>query len=191
MIVLLLELFGGDAGIQVVDADENAEEVGLEIKGVWLPAAGEGGNGIAADAAVQEDQMPSGEFFTVLGGDDELVAVAENVVGIAVAAPIAIRDGIALKQDSRSVKKGGEGIGGGLMGDAAGLKQQECGREQRPGEQGFCRVPEGGGEVAFHRIRCSRGGDGFNELINYHRRIIGHWPGRGLVFASRDPAPRR
>jgi hypothetical protein len=38
LVILLLELFRGNSGAQIIDADENAEDIGPEVIDVFLPA---------------------------------------------------------------------------------------------------------------------------------------------------------
>jgi hypothetical protein len=72
LVILLLVLLGGDAATQIVDANQNAEQVGLEVDGVFLPALLQVSDGVPADAAVQERELPLRESAAELRGEDEL-----------------------------------------------------------------------------------------------------------------------
>ena len=110
LIILPLVFFRRHTVVQVIHSHQNAEQVGLEINGIGLPPAREVGNLVAADAPVYKGQIPVRQIVPVFGSNNKLVAVAENVVGVCVSSPIAIRDGVALKKYARPVKEGGHAI---------------------------------------------------------------------------------
>ena len=98
LVVDLLVLIQRNALALVVHADEDAQHVGLQIERVLLPALFQIEHGVAADAAIDEVELRLGKRRTVFGGDDEHVAVAEDVVRVGVAPAIPVRDRIALEQ---------------------------------------------------------------------------------------------
>ena len=85
---------------QVVDSDQDAEDIGLEIEGVGLPPGGEVVGCMSADAAVDKSDGPPGIIRGLHRGDNESIAVAEQVIGIFRAAPAHVCDGVALEKDS-------------------------------------------------------------------------------------------
>lgn len=63
---------------------------------------------ISADSAIQESQVSFRKDGTITGGDNERVPVAEDVIGIHAAAPIAVGDGITLKKNTGILAKSGD-----------------------------------------------------------------------------------
>lgn len=55
-----------------------------------------------SDAAVEEREVSFGQARAEPGGDDELIPVAEDVVGVFISAAIAVGDGVALKENTRT-----------------------------------------------------------------------------------------
>ena len=111
----------------VVDADEDAEHVGLQFERVLLPALLQVEHRIAADATIDEVELQLGKRRPVLGRDDEHVPVPEDMVRVGAAPAIAVRDRIALEQDSGAGRESGNGLGG-----AQGEKRyRREGNEQR------------------------------------------------------------
>lgn len=86
----------------VIHADEDAEDVRLEIDRVLLPTLFQVGDLVAADSPVDEGQVKVREGGAVLGGDDEHVTVAQDVIRILTATTVAVRERIALEQDARA-----------------------------------------------------------------------------------------
>jgi hypothetical protein len=96
-IVVFLVFLGGYAG-QIVNANEDAEHVGLKIQCVGFPSLLKMSDRISADAAVQKGQVALGKLAAILGANDELIPMAEKMIGIVAAT--AMRDGIALEKNS-------------------------------------------------------------------------------------------
>lgn len=91
------------------------------------------GDPVAADAVVDEGQVPFGQFVTMHGGDDELVAVAEDVVGVEVSSPVAVGNGVALEKNARPLGERGHGVFCRTAIDrAAGWQHQQGQRDQSP-----------------------------------------------------------
>lgn len=98
-VVYLLILIQGNAEV-VIDADENAEYIGFQVERILLPSALQISDFVAADAPVDKIVIIFGESRAIFGGDEERVPMPQDVVGVCAAAPIAIRNGIALKEDT-------------------------------------------------------------------------------------------
>jgi hypothetical protein len=100
VVVTGFKVGSGDAGGEVVDADEDAEEVGFERDLIGLPALCEVGDAIPTDAAIEKGEAAFGELRAEFGGDDELVSVAENMIWVFGAAAVAIGNRVSLEEDS-------------------------------------------------------------------------------------------
>lgn len=81
----------------VVHADEDAQDVWLEIERVLLPAFCQIEHGVATDATIDEGEVAICHHITKLRGNDERAAVAQDVIRVRTAATIAIRDRVTLK----------------------------------------------------------------------------------------------
>ena len=84
----------------VVDADEDAQNIRLEIQGVGLPPVAEIVHGVAADTPVDEVEIQFGKSGAMLGGENEHEVVTEDEVWVGVAPALHVGDGIALKEDA-------------------------------------------------------------------------------------------
>jgi hypothetical protein len=62
----------------VVDADEDGEDGGLEVEGVFLPAGLELGDFVSADAAVEDLEVEAGVGPEEIAADKEGVAASEG-----------------------------------------------------------------------------------------------------------------
>ena len=112
LIVGLLEILERQLSAGIVDANENAQDVWVELQRVFAPAAGEIGDGVAADAAIEKGQIAFRQQGAEPGGDQEGIAVAQNVIGVGGASAVAVRNGIALEEDAGSLTKRGHDVGG-------------------------------------------------------------------------------
>jgi hypothetical protein len=135
---------GGDGAVvlavhfvpHVVDADEDGEDGGLEVEGVFLPAGLELGDFVSADAAVEDLEVEAGVGPEEIAADKEGVAASEGslVVGLVcfLAAAAGVGDGVALEEDDVAFFEGGLCwffLGGG------GLEEGGSGGEGGGGEE--------------------------------------------------------
>ena len=84
----------------VVDADEDADDVGAEVDGVDFPARVEVDDAVAGDAAVDDVPVLLRCVAEESGGDEERIAGAESVAVVAGGAgdvASAVSDGVALE----------------------------------------------------------------------------------------------
>ena len=112
LVIDLLVLVERDASAVVVHADEDAQHVGLQIERVLLPALLQIEHRVAADAAIDEVELRVRKRRAVPGGDDEDIAVPQDVVRVRTAPAIAVGDRVALEQDARAGRERGDWFGG-------------------------------------------------------------------------------
>lgn len=128
-IVNLLVFLQGHISV-VINSDEDAENVRLEIECVLLPTFFQVSDLVPTDAPVDEGQVEVREGGAILGGDDEHVAVAQDVVRVLVPATIAVRNGVALKEDAGAVLKDGDWLDGNQRRTQRGSREEERRREE-------------------------------------------------------------
>ena len=74
-------VFGSELPPDVVNADEDAEYLGVVVEAIFLPAAFEVRNGVAGDSGVEDIQVVCWVFAQEEIGDEVDVAKAEGLVG--------------------------------------------------------------------------------------------------------------
>lgn len=87
----------------VIHADENAEDRGLKIDGVFFPTLLKVGHFMSADSAIENLEIKSGVAAENSAGCVEWVSLAECFGGVGLALllfiPSSIRDGVTLEED--------------------------------------------------------------------------------------------
>ena len=114
----------------VIHANENAQHIRLQIQCVLLPALLQIEHCVAAHAAIEELQLCLWEGRAELRGDDERIAMAEDMIRVCGATAIAIGNRVALEQDARAGSESSDGL----------RSRNRVGCEQQGGEEKGCRI---------------------------------------------------
>ena len=94
---LVVGLFIDRDGFRIIDADKDTENVRFQVDRVALPASGEVHDFIAADPAIDENELGVAGIATIFRGDNENITVTQNVILVGVTTTIAIGYGISLE----------------------------------------------------------------------------------------------
>ncbi len=104
-VVVRFVLIDRHAAALVIDPDENTQNIRLEVEHIRGPAFPEIKHGIAGDTTIDEIEVERGKRRSVFCRDDEGVSVAQNMIRIRAAAPVAVRDRITLEENPRARSK--------------------------------------------------------------------------------------
>ena len=74
-------VFGVELAPDIVDADQDAEDIGVVVEAILLPAVFEVADGVAGDSGVEDIQVVCRVFAKEELGDEVDVAEAEGFVG--------------------------------------------------------------------------------------------------------------
>lgn len=86
----------------------DAEDIGFEIEGIFLPTTAEVFDGVAAVATVVKGELALGKDRAKTCRDEEGVALAHGViVVVAGAGTTAVSDRVALKDDAKTLFEAG------------------------------------------------------------------------------------
>jgi len=95
----------------IIDADEDAEEIGFHVDGVFLPTVAEVCDFVGTDAAIVDVKPGLGHVDAESGGDKVDVTVAEIMIAVfLVASPFHIGDGVALKEEAATLFEFGQSV---------------------------------------------------------------------------------
>ena len=86
-------VFGGELPPDVVNADEDAEDIGVVVEAILLPTVFEVRNGVAGDSGVDDIKVVCRVFAKEKLGDEVDVAEAEGLVGRVV--PVGVGNAVA------------------------------------------------------------------------------------------------
>ena len=86
-------VFGGELPPDVVNANDDAEDIGIVVEAILLPAGFEVADGVAGDSGVEDIQVVCWVFAQEVIGDEVDVAEAEGLIGTAV--PVGVGDAVA------------------------------------------------------------------------------------------------
>lgn len=112
----------------VIHADQNADDRGLEVQRVLLPALRQLRTLLPETPRLKNTRSRSGYVAPVARRDQQRVARAEGLMGIPVAGATAVGDGIPLEQDAAVRLKDRHVRRGGPQGGSGGNEHEE--REQ-------------------------------------------------------------
>ena len=101
LVVNLFVLFQGNSLGVIINPNQDTEHIRFQIEGVLLPSLFEVQHCIATDTSVKKSEVQLRRSSTVFRGDDELISVSENMIGVLTSTSITISDGVSLKQNSR------------------------------------------------------------------------------------------
>ncbi len=99
LVILLLELLSGDAGVQIINADKDAEDIGFYVIYIFIPTGPKVRDFVSAYAAIDKGQVQLWHTAGVFACNDILVAVAEDMIEVIISSAIAICYGVALEQN--------------------------------------------------------------------------------------------
>jgi hypothetical protein len=90
-------VFGVELVPDIVNADEDAEDIGIVVEAVLLPAVFEVADGVAGDSGVEDIKVVFGVFAEEKPGEEVDVAVTEGLVGMTF--PVGIGNAVADKKN--------------------------------------------------------------------------------------------
>ena len=95
-----LRRLGDDRLRRIVHANEDAENVRLQVEGVFFSASLEFGDLVAPHTAVHEHETPLGKLCPNFSRDQERISAAGQLAAVAISAGVG--DRVALKEDTRT-----------------------------------------------------------------------------------------